>query len=180
MGGALTPAPRPVSRTDEGSSLVEVVVALLILLTLSAGLFSMAGIALAQSENYGHLAARTSEYAQDKMEQLLVLSFGDSTSDTRVFPASVAGGTGLTIGGSIDPAAPAAGYVDYLDARGNLLAAAGGAPPVGWFYQRLWQVAPVAGSATMKEVRVRATVARAVGRTQRPSATLVTIKSHPF
>lgn len=178
MGGALTPAHRPASRTDEGSSLVEVVVALLILLTLAAGLFSMAAIALAQSENYGHLAARTSEYAQDKMEQLLVLSFGDSTSDTRVFPATVSGGTGLTVGGSIDPNAPVAGYVDYLDARGNLLAAAGGAPPAGWFYQRLWQVATV--SATMKEVRVRATVARAVGRTQRPSATLVTIKSHPF
>ena len=163
---------------ETGSSLVEVVVALLILLTLAAGLFSMAGIALAQSENYGHLAARTSEYAQDKMEQLLVLSYGDTTSDTRVFPAAAAGGTGLTNGGSIDPNAPAAGYVDYLDARGNLLAVAGATPPANWFYQRLWQVVPVSGS--LKEVRVRAIVARAIGRTQRPAATLVTLKSFPF
>ena len=163
---------------ETGSSLVEVVVALLILLTLAAGLFSMAGIALAQSENYGHLAARTSEYAQDKMEQLLVLSYGDTTSDTRVFPAATAGGTGLTAGGSIDPNAPVAGYVDYLDARGNLLAVAGATPPTNWFYQRLWQVVPVSGS--LKEVRVRAIVARAIGRTQRPAATLVTLKSFPF
>jgi hypothetical protein len=163
---------------ETGSSLVEVVVALLILLTLAAGLFSMAGIALAQSENYGHLAARTSEYAQDKMEQLLVLSYGDTTSDTRVFPAATAGGTGLTAGGSIDPNAPVAGYVDYLDARGNLLAVAGATPPANWFYQRLWQVVPVSGS--LKEVRVRAIVARAIGRTQRPAATLVTLKSFPF
>jgi len=163
---------------ETGSSLVEVVVALLILLTLAAGLFSMAGIALAQSENYGHLAARTSEYAQDKMEQLLVLSYGDTTSDTRVFPAAVAGGTGLTVGGSIDPNAPVAGYVDYLDARGNLLVVAGATPPANWFYQRLWQVVTVSG--TLKEVRVRAIVARAIGRTQRPAATLVTLKSFPF
>ena len=170
--------PRAARRSDEGSSLVEVVVALLILLTLAAGLFSMAGIALANSENYGHLAARTSEYAQDKMEQLLVLSYGDSTSDTRVFPAAAAGGTGLLAGGSIDPAAPVAGYVDYLDAQGNLLAVAGATPPADWFYQRLWQIVAVSG--TLKEVRVRATVARAIGRTQRPAATLVTLKSHPF
>jgi hypothetical protein len=37
---------------------------------------------------------------------------------------------------------------------------------------------PVSGS--LKEVRVRAIVARAIGRTQRPAATLVTLKSFPF
>jgi len=177
MGRAVTHRAEA-AHPETGSSLVEVVVALLILLTLAAGLFSMAGIALAQSENYGHLAARTSEYAQDKMEQLLVLSYGDTTSDTRVFPAAVAGGTGLTVGGSIDPNAPVAGYVDYLDARGNLLVVAGATPPANWFYQRLWQVVTVSG--TLKEVRVRAIVARAIGRTQRPAATLVTLKSFPF
>ncbi len=52
------------------------------------------------SENRGHLAARTAEYAQDKMEQLLVLSFADDTTDTRVFPANPAGGTGIEPGGS--------------------------------------------------------------------------------
>ena len=177
MGRAVDRQPAA-AHPEAGSSLVEVVVALLILLTLAAGLFSMAGIALAQSENYGHLAARTSEYAQDKMEQLLVLSYGDTTSDTRVFPAAVAGGTGLTVGGSINPNAPVAGYVDYLDARGNLLVVAGATPPANWFYQRLWQVVTVSGS--LKEVRVRAIVARAIGRTQRPAATLVTLKSFPF
>jgi hypothetical protein len=165
------------SRSDEGSSLVEVLVALFILLTLAAGLFSMAALALTQSENQGHLAARTAEYAQDKMEQLLVLAYGDEWTDTRFFPAAPNGGTGLAEGGSVDPAAPVAGYVDYLDAQGNLLAAAG-APPQNWFYQRLWQVVQV--TPTLKEVRVRATVARAIGRTLRPSATLVTLKTFPF
>jgi hypothetical protein len=140
---------------------------------------AMAGVALTQSENQGHLAARTAEYAQDKMEQLLVLAFGDAATDTRVFPAGANGGTGLAVGGSANAAAPAAGYVDYLDARGNLLPApvAGGAPN-GWFYKRVWQITSL--SATLKEVRVTATVARGIGRQMTPTATLVTLKTFPF
>ncbi len=110
------------SSNDAGSTLVEVVVSMLIMATLAAGLLSMSAIALTQSENQGHLAARTAEYAQDKMEQLLVLAYGDGVTDTRVFPAASLGGTGLAIGGSSNPATPVLGYADYLDANGNLLA----------------------------------------------------------
>ena len=150
-----------------------------IMATLAAGLMAMAGVALTQSENQGHLAARTAEYAQDKMEQLLVLAYGDTATDTRVFPAAANGGTGLAVGGSANPAAPVNGYVDYLDPRGNLLSTAGaGGPPIGWFYKRVWQVTSL--TATLKEVRVTATVARGIGRQQTPSATLVTLKTFPF
>ena len=171
--------PKRVRPSDDGSSLVEVVVAMAIMATLAAGLMAMAAIALTQSENQGHQAARTAEYAQDKMEQLLVLAFGDTTSDTRVFPSANSGGTGLTVGGSANPAAPVAGFVDYLDARGNLLTApSGGGAPAGWFYARAWQITSL--STTLKEVRVTATVARGIGRQQTPSATLVTLKTFPF
>ena len=166
------------SKNDEGSSLVEVIVAMLIMATLAAGLLSMSAIALTQSENQGHLAARTAEYAQDKMEQLLVLSYGNSTSDTRLFPAPASGGTGLTVGGSSNPATPVVGYADYLDANGNLLVSTSATPPANWFYQRVWQITQL--TATLKEVRVTATVARSIGRTQKPTATLVSIKSDPF
>ena len=166
------------AHSENGSTLVEVFVSILIMGTLAAGLLSMSAIALTQSENQGHLAARTAEYAQDKMEQLLVLSYGDTTSDTRVFPAVTAGGTGLTPGGSFNPAAPVVGYADYLDASGNLLASNSATPPTGWFYQRVWKVTSL--SATLKEVKVTAIVARSVGRTERPSATLVSLKSFPF
>lgn len=168
----------PINKTDEGSTLVEVLVALAIMATLASGILAMAGVALTQAENQGHLAARTSEYAQDKMEQLLVLAFGDTTSDTRVFPTTSNNGTGLALGGNSNPDTPVAGYVDFLDARGNLLAANGATPPAGWFYARAWQVTQI--SATLKEVRVTATVARSIGRKQRPSATLVTLKTFPF
>jgi hypothetical protein len=167
-----------VRRSDEGSSLVEVLVSAAIMTTLAAGLMAMAGVALTQSENQGHLAARTAEYAQDKMEQLLVLAFGDTTSDTRQFPSTSAGGTGLTVGGSSNPATPVAGYVDYLDTKGNLLPMAGGGPPANWYYKRVWQINSL--SATLKEVRVTATVARGLGRQKTPEATLVTLKTFPF
>ena len=157
---------------------MEVLVSAAIMMTLAAGLMAMAGVALTQSENQGHLAARTAEYAQDKMEQLLVLAYGDSTSDTRVFPATTSGGTGLAIGGSANAAAPVNGYVDYLDPRGNLLAAGVAGAPAGWFYKRVWQVTSL--SATLKEVRVTATVARGIGRQATPTATLVTLKTFPF
>jgi hypothetical protein len=163
---------------ETGSTLVEVIVSVLIMGTLAAGLLSMAALALTQSENQGHLAARTAEYAQDKMEQLLVLSYGDDTSDTRVFPATAAGGTGIAVGGSANPAAPVLGYADYLDVNGNLLVSNTANPPAGWFYQRVWEVTAL--SATLKEVRVTATVARAIGNQQRPTATLVSLKSFPF
>ena len=164
-------------QSDEGSSLIEVIVAMALMATLAAGLMSMTAIALTQSENQGHLAARTAEYAQDKMEQLVVLAYGDETSDTRVFPAVNSGGTGLKLGGNANPNAPAAGYVDYLDARGNLLASGTGAP-ADWFFIRAWEIKPV--TATLKEVRVTTTVARSIGRTKRPEATLVTLKTFPF
>ena len=166
------------SVNDEGSTLVEVVVAMLIMATLAAGLLSMTAIALTQSENQGHLAARTAEYAQDKMEQLLVLAYGDAVTDTRVFPAVPLGGTGIAVGGSANPSAPVVGYADYLDQSGNLLASGTANPPAGWFYQRVWEVTAV--TPTLKEIRVTATVARAIGRTRRPTSTLVSLKTFPF
>jgi hypothetical protein len=170
--------PHRALRTDEGSTLVEVVVAVLIMGTIAAGMLSMAALALTRSENQGHLAARTAEYAQDKMEQLLILTYGDGATDTRVFPAAANGGTGLAQGGSSNPAAPAVGYADYLDASGNLLVSNSATPPAGWFYQRVWEVQVL--SPTLKQVTVTATVARSIGRTQRPTATLVSLKSFPF
>ena len=165
-------------KSDNGSSLVETLVALAILATIGSGLMAMAGLALTRSENQGHLAARTAEYAQDKMEQLLVLSFGDDTSDTRVFPANAAGGTGIAAGGNASPAAPVLGYADYLDARGNLLASNTANPPAGWYYQRVWEVTDL--SPTLKRITVTAIVARSIGRTVRPSAKLVSLKTFPF
>src|SRR5260370_40191761 len=129
-------------KPQAGMTLLETMIALAILLVVAAGVMGLAGVAVSTTETQGHLAARTAEYAQDKMEQLLALKFcdGDTTgtagTDTTVFPAVVGTGTGLAgcsdmtvgtakSGGSLSTTAPTAGYVDYLDASGNLVAASG-------------------------------------------------------
>src|SRR2546423_2481627 len=88
--------------TQRGMSLVETMVALAILLVVAAGVMGLAVVALSTTETQGHLAARTAEYAQDKMEQLMALTFCDggidgvSGTDTTVFPARTnPPGTGL-------------------------------------------------------------------------------------
>jgi prepilin-type N-terminal cleavage/methylation domain-containing protein len=162
---------------DAGFSLIETLVAMALLLVSVAGLGSLGMAGLTTTENQGHLSARTTEYAQDKMEQLLVLAFDNEDADTRVFPAADAGGTGLAEGGSADPAAPVDGYADYLDINGNLLASAAGAP-AGWFYKRVWSIS--VPSVNLKMITVTATVASALGGKQPPSATVTVLKTFPF
>jgi hypothetical protein len=177
---------------EQGVSLIETMVALGILLVVAAGTMPLAIMSLNSTENQGHLTARSAEYAQDKLEQLMALSFGDTVTDTRVFPAVPAGGSGLTVGGSSDPAAPVDPYVDYLSADGALLASAGG-PPADWFYQRVWRVeevgtadanCPTAVSAAricLKRITVTATVRRAIsGGPVIPTVTLASFKTYPF
>jgi type II secretory pathway pseudopilin PulG len=163
----------------DGFSLLETVFALSILMVVSLGLLPLGVVATTTTENQGHLMARATEYAQDKMEQLLALSYGDSTSDTRTFPAADAGGTGLAIGGSSNPSAPVAQYVDYLDVNGSLVPSVGTTAPAGWYYKRVWQVA--GAGANLKQITVTATVKSAVGSTGRiPRATVSSIKTFPF
>jgi hypothetical protein len=173
-------------RGEQGTTIIEVIIASAILVTLMAGLMSLGGLAISTTENQGHLAARTTEYAQDKMEQLCALAYGDTTSDTRVFPASAAGGSGLAIGGSANPSSPVALYVDYLDENGNLCGSTGAAcaapsgttPPANWFYQRVWQIAQPA--ANLKQITVTATISRGFGRANKASSTLAVLKTNPF
>lgn len=170
-------AARPVN----GFSLVETMIALGILAVIAAGVLPLGLLATNTTENQGHLMARCTEYAQDKTEQLFALAWGDTTSDTRVFPATTTGGTGLAIGGTTSTAAPVTGYVDYLDVNGNVLASAGGAPAT-WFYARAWAVTAPVGSVNLKQISVRTTVrAAALGGSGRvPESTVSVLKTFPF
>ncbi len=166
-------------RREDGFGLIETLVASLMLVVMLAGLLSVGSYALATTENRGHLSTRTTEYAQDKMEQLLSLAYGDEQSDTTQFPSANTGGTGLAIGGSADPAAPVVGYADYLNQSGTLLCPCASAnPPDGWFYRRVWAVTSV--SATLKEVAVTVETASAFGKGLLPRSTVVALKSSPF
>jgi prepilin-type N-terminal cleavage/methylation domain-containing protein len=173
-----------------GMTLLETMIALAILLVVAAGVMGLAGVAVSTTETQGHLAARTAEYAQDKMEQLLALKFCDGTTDTTVFPAVVNNtGTGLagctnptaqtptaSAGGGLSTTAPTTGYVDYLDASGNLVAST-----ASWEYVRVWQITVPAGSVGLKQITVLAKANHAVGGSAVvPQATVAALKTFPF
>jgi Tfp pilus assembly protein PilV len=191
---------RPSHRPSQaGMSLLETMVALTILLIASIGILTMGMVATATTENQGHLAARTAEYAQDKMEQLVGLAFCDNTTDTTAYPlASSTGGTGLmaestqcsggaTLNatyGSSDPTAPVAtpgtGFVDYLDISGQPSSST-----ANWFYIRVWKIEAVSdasGNYNLKRITVTAKTRTQVGAPQGalPQSTLVSLKSYPF
>jgi hypothetical protein len=169
---------------QSGSTLVEVIIASGLMATLMAGLMSLGAVALSTTENQGHLAARTAEYAQDKMEQLLALAYTDATSDTTSFPAATTGGAG----GSSVTSSPVAKYVDWLDQNGNLCgssgaacaAASGTTAPTSWFYERAWAITTPAGSTNLKQITVTVTISRGFGAANKSSSTLTVYKTYPF
>ena len=167
-------------KSENGTTLIEVTVASAILLVVMAGLMGMAAFATTITENQGHLGARTTEYAVDKMEQLQELTYGDVQSNTTVFPSLNNGGTGLAVGGSSNPAAPVVGYTDYLDQNGNILCTVGtpcgAVPPATWYYKRVWQVSlPV---ANLKQMTVTAIVKTSVAGAQLSQSTVSAYKTN--
>jgi hypothetical protein len=180
-------------KLEAGFLLLECMISLVILLVVAGSLMGLATIATSATETQGHLAARTTEYAQDKMEQLLALKFCDGPTngtDTTQFPAVVnAGGTGLAgcnnpganpptalAGGSLSTAAPTSGYVDYLDSSGNLVTST-----AAWEYVRVWQISVPTGSSGLKQIAVLAQAHYAVGHQgQVPQSTVVALKTFPF
>jgi hypothetical protein len=162
-------------REARGISLIETSIACVMMVTVLAGLASLAAVATMHTENEGHLSARTTEYAQDKMEQLLALAYTDSISNTVVFPAASSGGTGLTVGGSTTN--PVNGYVDWLGTDGSLLGG-GTAAPTKWFYKRLWEISsPTTG---LKQMTVTVTVRSSFGGAMLPKSTVVAVKAWQF
>ena len=183
---------KKVRRSDAGISLIETMVALAILLVASIGILSMAALSMTTTENQGHLAARTTEYAQDKMEQLMGLAFTDgkaggagtgtdtTTIDTTTNSYTLGtGGNGLIAGGSLSTSAPTNGYVDYLDANGNPLGG-GATRPSKAFYIRVWKIADDA-TGTLKTITVRVVAVTGVnGANSAPNSTVTALKTQPF
>ena len=184
------PARNRSGMSQSGMSLIELMIALGILLVVSIGILSMAMISMTTTENQGHLAARTAEYAQDKMEQLLGLAFTDcktgspaaqctdtTTIDTTNNTYSLGtGGSGLAAGGSITTATNQ--YVDYLDGSGNPLGG-GSTAPSNWVYQRMWLITDVSTSLKQITVKVNAR-SGAGGPSVAPNSTLASLKANPL
>jgi hypothetical protein len=140
-------------RDAQGSTLIEALVATLILTT---GLLAMAGlVSLAAATNgvakHGTLAGIL---AEQKIEQLRSLAWefdasgvavGDVSTDTTVLPESPSGGTGLQASPtSLQENTP--GFVDHLDGGGRIVGRSA-QPPTSAVYTRRWAIEPIATSA---------------------------------
>ena len=176
-------------KSEAGLTLIETTIAVSMLLVAMIGLLSMAGLATAYTENHGHLEARTAEYAQDKMEQLLAIAFTDAVTDTTQFPAvpDVTTGSGLDVGGSTDTAAPVAKYVDWLAYNGDLKGG-GTSAPSDWYYERVWAICYVQSAGTcltspattLKRITVVTTVRTSIAKKIIPKSTVVALKASQF
>ena len=158
-------------------SLLETMISLAILLVALIGIMGLASLSMTTTENEGHLMARRTEYAQDKLEQLNSLAFGDAQTDTTVFPAVSSGGTGLAIGGSSDPTSTVTGYVDYLDVNGNLTTST-----TQWYYIRTWKIETPPGTTNLKQITVTAMVRPGAANARGPAiqSTVIALKTSPF
>ena len=151
---------------ESGVTLIETMIATVILLVGVIALMRLMAVAIGQNLSQGDVQTRVSEYCEDKMEQLMALSYSDVSSNTTVFPPTTTGGVGLTVGGSSSLASPVAGYSDYLDISGNLLSSSTGA-----YYQRAWSISQnVAGNLKTITVTVGITDSTLVAA---PTTTLV-------
>jgi len=150
-------------RDGHGTTLIETMIAALILLTVVAGLLGLFTVSIQVNEEQGNSATRTTEYAQDKMEQLMAFNFSDANLGGAM-------GANSTVG-SVPPAAVVSGYVDYLDQNGNTLGSSTGA-----FYTRQWSIA-TDGTGTLKTITVVVTAKPLRNQGFVPSTALACVKS---
>ena len=156
---------------ESGITLVESLIAILILLV---GLLAMAQaltFSVLASKTHGRDAAKATTSANDKMQELTSLQFNDVTTNVAVNPPYPATGNGLAAGGSIPPAGPVAGYVDYLDSAGGRTTAGNA------LYTRQWQVIDDPSGAELKRIIVTVTSNRSFRVGTPPSTTIVTEKT---
>lgn len=159
-------------RRESGTTLIETMIAAAVLVVGLLALVGTLAVAVSDNWNRGDRATRTTEYAEDKLEQLLALSFTDTTTNTAVYPPTTTGGTGLSTGGGVTPGSPVTGYVDYLDNTGTQRTTATNAA-----YIRQWGVS-VNGGGNLITIRVMVTALNVLGLSgATPTVTLVCTKS---
>ena len=169
--------------SSQGFSLVEVLISLGLLTTVSLGVAQLFA-ASTNANRVARNATSTTALAEQKMEQLRSLTWGfdlqglglpltDTTTNLAKYPHT-------TDGGGLNPSPEGtllrntAGYVDYLDAFGAYLDT-GDTPPSGAVFIRRWAVQPLPtnpNNTLILQVLVT-TVATEAARTNQDATTRV-------
>ena len=139
------------STRDAGFTIIEVLIAMVLLSIVALGVAQMFGLAI-QATQAARFQTSTTVLASQKLEQLRALTWGFDSSGSGL-PVSDTS-TNLAVepptgsGGGLDPS-PAnslevntPGYVDFLDSRGQWVGTGTAAPPNA-LYIRRWNVSPL-------------------------------------
>lgn len=176
-----------VRSSERGVTLVETMIAVLVAFVVMASLGAVIFSAMVANKDQGTEVTRMTALAQEKVEQLGRLAYGDTTTNTTLI-SDTGWSIGLTGSSSTDltqlSACPASGsanvgYVDFLDNTGQPLpGVCSTILATNWGYQRRWQVTTVSGVTGLKQITVAVYSRNAVnagGGT--PVITLTTLKS---
>jgi type II secretory pathway pseudopilin PulG len=139
-----------IKSSEAGFSLAEVLVATVVMVT---GVVSMAGmfVLATRSNNTARNTSFATILAEQKLEQLRSLAWGfdtqnlpvsDTETDTSVSPESATGGTGLAPSPGQALHRNTKGYVDHLDAWGEIVGN-DEQPPPGAIFTRRWSIEPL-------------------------------------
>jgi len=176
---------------EQGVSLVEAMIAILIALYVMTALGGVVFMATVQNKNQGVEMSRVTVYAQDKIETLMNLDWYDCIAATPAAGCNTTGITdtnwnwGLKTGGTLaysngcPTSGAAVGYIDFLDSGGNQYTGADCSAVGTYAYQRQWQITDVtvsaAGTPGLKRIDVIVWSKNAVNTgSAAPSAMLTT------
>jgi len=161
-------------KNERGFSVLEAMFAAIIMTVGIGGLMALFVVAAAKNAGQGDQATRTTEFAQDKMEQLLALNYNDASSQTAGATTTPTGGAGLSQGVSLSVPSPVANYVDYVDSLGAVSSSSTGAR-----YIREWLVSAPTQNVKTITVTVTALFSADIGTNMHslaPSTTLIAMK----
>jgi prepilin-type N-terminal cleavage/methylation domain-containing protein len=139
------------STDDRGFTLIEVMVAMMLLAIITLGVAGMFGTAI-RATQAARSQTSTSTLAEQKLEQLRSLTWGFDTSEQNLPVTDTT--TDLSLdhptsdGHGLDPSpidslnTNTAGYVDYLDRHGAWVGT-GTVPPATAMYIRRWNIQPL-------------------------------------
>ena len=139
------------STRDAGFTIIEVLIAMVLLSIVALGVAQMFGLAI-QATQAARFQTSTTVLASQKLEQLRALTWGFDSSGSGL-PVSDTS-TNLAVepptgsGGGLDPSPTNSlevntpGYVDFLDSRGQWVGTGTAAPPNA-LYIRRWNISPL-------------------------------------
>lgn len=185
-------------KNERGFSILEALVACVVMLIGVSGVMALFMVAAAKNAGQGDQATRCTEYAQDKIEQLMALQYTDQASLAAGSVTAPSGGPGLggtaagTVG-SICPSptttacttAPTANYVDYynttdaVDADGISSSRQCASCASSAQYMREWSITTTgSGTSAYKTITVyvQALFTADVAQSLAPSTTLIVNK----